>query len=73
MRIILRTGQPGQAPERRVIVQYDINDYKAKTELTADKLFTTLTAALRTYDQPRAHGADKARARDHHRRRLDAL
>src|SRR5260370_16213311 len=47
VRIILRTGQPGQAPERRVIVQYDINDYKAKTELTADKLFTSLTAALR--------------------------
>ena len=35
VRIILRTGQPGQAPERRVIVDYDINDYKAKTELTA--------------------------------------
>ena len=50
-RIILRTGQPGQAPERRVIVDYDINDYKAKTELTADKLFTTLTAALRAYQQ----------------------
>src|SRR6202012_2094103 len=49
--IILRTGQPGQAPERRVIVQYDINDYKAKTELTADKLFTSLTAALRSYQQ----------------------
>src|SRR5216683_2837421 len=29
VRIILRTGQPGQAPERRVIVQYDINDYCA--------------------------------------------
>lgn len=51
VRIILRTGQPGQAPERRVIVDYDINDYKAKTELTADKLFTTLTAALRSYGQ----------------------
>jgi signal transduction histidine kinase len=51
VRIILRTGQPGQAPERRVIVQYDINDYKAKTELTADKLFTSLTAALRSYTQ----------------------
>jgi signal transduction histidine kinase/CheY-like chemotaxis protein len=51
VRIILRTGQPGQAPERRVIVDYDINDYKAKTELTADKLFTTLTAALRAYQQ----------------------
>ncbi len=51
VRIILRTGQPGQAPERQVIVEYDINDYKAKTELTADKLFTSLTAALRSYQQ----------------------
>lgn len=51
VRIILRTGQPGEAPERRVIVDYDINDYKAKTELTADKLFTSLTASLRAYQQ----------------------
>ena len=51
VRIVLRTGQPGQAPERRVIVDYDINDYKAKTELTADKLFTSMTAALRSYGQ----------------------
>ncbi|RAI43485.1 ATP-binding response regulator [Rhodoplanes roseus] len=51
IRIILRTGQPGQAPERRIIVDYDINDYKAKTELTADKLFTSLTAALRSWQQ----------------------
>src|SRR3954471_3115547 len=51
IRIILRTGQPGQAPERRIIVDYDINDYKAKTELTADRLFTTLTASLRGYQQ----------------------
>ncbi|MBO0904319.1 hybrid sensor histidine kinase/response regulator [Jiella sonneratiae] len=51
VRIVLRTGQPGQAPERQVVVDYDINDYKAKTELTADRLFTTLTAALRGYDQ----------------------
>jgi CheY-like chemotaxis protein len=35
VRIILRTGQPGQAPERQVILDYDINDYKSKTELTA--------------------------------------
>ncbi|MBF0160908.1 MAG: DUF3369 domain-containing protein [Magnetococcales bacterium] len=50
VRIILRTGQPGQAPERRVIVEYHINDYKAKTELTADKLFTTVVAAIRAYE-----------------------
>jgi len=51
VRIILRTGQPGQAPERQVIVDYDINDYKAKTELTGDKLFTSLTAAIRSHQQ----------------------
>lgn len=50
VRIILRTGQPGQAPEERVIVDYDINDYKSKSELTAQKLFTTVIAALRSYD-----------------------
>jgi response regulator RpfG family c-di-GMP phosphodiesterase len=49
MRIILRTGQPGHAPQRRAIVEYDINDYKEKTELTADRLFTTVMAALRSY------------------------
>ncbi len=49
VRIILRTGQPGQAPEKQVISEFDINDYKEKTELTAQKLFTTITAALRAY------------------------
>ncbi|MFZ5352254.1 MAG: DUF3369 domain-containing protein [Bacillota bacterium] len=49
VRIVLRTGQPGQAPEERVIVDYDINDYKDKTELTSQKLFTELVASLRAY------------------------
>lgn len=49
VRIILRTGQPGQAPEREVIQNYDINDYKEKTELTSDKLFTVVISALRSY------------------------
>jgi len=49
VRIILRTGQPGQAPERKVIVEYDINDYKTKTELTSQKLFTTTVAAVRAF------------------------
>ncbi|MBC3764361.1 DUF3369 domain-containing protein [Neptunicella marina] len=48
-RIILRTGQPGQAPERDVIINYDINDYKSKTELTAQKLFTVIISTLRSY------------------------
>jgi CheY-like chemotaxis protein len=49
IRIVLRTGQPGQSPAERVIVEYDINDYKEKTELTASRLFTTVVAALRGY------------------------
>lgn len=49
VRIILRTGQPGQAPERKVVVDYDINDYKEKTELTSQKLFTLMYSSLRSY------------------------
>ncbi|MEP6882106.1 MAG: DUF3369 domain-containing protein, partial [Dokdonella sp.] len=49
VRIVLRTGQPGQAPEHEVVAAYDINDYKEKTELTAQKLSTTLYSALRAY------------------------
>ncbi|MEL6382545.1 MAG: MarR family transcriptional regulator [Cyanobacteria bacterium J06626_18] len=48
-RIILRTGQPGQAPEDIVAVNYGINDYKTKTELTARKLFISVITALRTF------------------------
>jgi response regulator RpfG family c-di-GMP phosphodiesterase len=50
VRIVLRTGQPGQAPEQKVIVDFDINDYKAKTELTVQKLFTTVISSLRSYE-----------------------
>lgn len=49
VRIILRTGQPGVAPEREVITRYDINDYKEKTELSAQKLFSVMISALRGY------------------------
>ena len=59
VRIVLRTGQPGQAPEHDVIVRYDINDYKEKTELTAQKLSTTLFASLRSYRDIMAIEANK--------------
>ena len=49
VRIILRTGQPGHAPEQRVIVEYDINDYEHKADLTAQRLFTAVIGALRSY------------------------
>jgi diguanylate cyclase (GGDEF)-like protein len=58
-RIILRTGQPGYAPEMDAIRDYDINDYKTKSELTRIKLFTAVTAAIRSYEQIRAINASR--------------
>ncbi|MBF0316885.1 MAG: SpoIIE family protein phosphatase [Nitrospirae bacterium] len=49
VRIVLRTGQPGVAPEEAVIVEYDINDYKEKNELQRQKLITSTVAAIRSY------------------------
>ena len=59
VRIILRTGQPGCAPEIDAIRDFDINDYKAKSELTRIKLYTTVTAAIRSYQQIRALNASR--------------
>ncbi len=63
MRIVLRTGQPGRAPERFVITNYDINDYKTKTELTAERLFSTIITALRSYRAEIALYHEKERVR----------
>ncbi|MDQ5960724.1 MAG: hypothetical protein QG592_1807 [Pseudomonadota bacterium] len=52
-RIILRTGQPGYAPELSVFNDYDINDYRTKAELTRTRLITAITSALRSYEQIR--------------------
>lgn len=49
IRIVIRTGQPGVAPERYVIDHYDIDDYKDKTELTSDRLYTTVRSALKAF------------------------
>ncbi|BBE31196.1 phosphodiesterase [Tepiditoga spiralis] len=49
IRLLIRTGQPGEAPEERIIQEYDINDYKEKTELTSKKLYTTMIASIRAY------------------------
>ncbi|MGC3963909.1 MAG: EAL domain-containing protein [Rhodocyclaceae bacterium] len=51
LRIVLRTGQPGYAPELEAIRRFDINDYRTKSELTQTRLITTLTAAIRAYAQ----------------------
>jgi response regulator RpfG family c-di-GMP phosphodiesterase len=49
IRLVLRTGQAGMAPESDVIRQYDINDYRAKTDLTAQSLSTCVFNAVRGY------------------------
>lgn len=49
IRLIIRTGQPGMAPERMVIEHYDIDDYKDKTDMTAERLYTTMRIALKSY------------------------
>ena len=60
VRIVLRTGQPGQAPEREVVARYDIDDYKEKTELTAKKLFTVVHTGLSHYRELTALARSKA-------------
>jgi len=50
IRLIIRTGNPGLAPEERVTLDYDINDYQCKTDLTAQKLRTIIITALRSYE-----------------------
>src|SRR6056300_352221 len=47
IRIILRTGDPGSAPEREIITNYDINDYKEKTELSSTKLYTAVHTSIK--------------------------
>ena len=49
VQIVLVTGQPGYAPERDVVVDYAIDGYRLKSELTADKIFVSVYVALRTY------------------------
>jgi PAS domain S-box-containing protein len=76
VRIVLRTGQPGQALEHSIILDYDINDFWCKTDLTTRKLFTTVISSLRAYN-----GLEEAHRRtvalqaelDHARRLLSAV
>ncbi|HEX8610802.1 MAG TPA: PAS domain-containing protein [Telluria sp.] len=60
VRIVLRTGQPGQALEHSIICDYDINDFWSKADLTTRKLFTTVIASLRAYASLQAAAADRA-------------
>lgn len=84
VQIVLRTGQPGMAPENEIVRRYEVNGYVLKTEVTAQRLQTIVIAALRGYRhaqtlravqpaEPRASGSQAtALARQTLRRELHA-
>ncbi len=49
VRIIVRTGEAGQARPLTVIDQYEIDDFRAKTDLTFERMTILFKGALRTY------------------------
>ena len=49
VQLFIRTGQPGIAPERHVIDNYDINGYFTKVEATEDKLYSLVKSGVRQY------------------------
>lgn len=51
VRILLRTGQPGAAPEKKTIDEYDIDAYLPKSELTSTRLYSSIRTAIRAWDQ----------------------
>ncbi|WP_172642517.1 ATP-binding protein [Azoarcus sp. KH32C] len=79
MQIVLVTGQPGYAPQRAVITDYQIDGYRLKSELTADKIFVSVYAALRTHQamldlaQQRQQLAQVKVELEQHRRHLEML
>jgi CheY-like chemotaxis protein len=51
VRILLRTGQPGIAPEQQTIENYDIDGYLAKTETSSSRLYSAVRCALKSYQE----------------------
>ena len=51
VRILLRTGQPGVAPERETLEQYDIDGYLPKAELTSNRLYAAVRTALKAWEE----------------------
>jgi class 3 adenylate cyclase/CheY-like chemotaxis protein len=60
LRIVLRTGQPGRAPELEVMAEHDIHDYLAKADTTRTRLITTVTGAVRAYRDLRTMALQRA-------------
>ena len=51
VRILLRTGQPGQAPEKETIDNYDLDGYLAKAEVDATRLYSAIRSALKSWHE----------------------
>ena len=52
LRIVLRTGQPGYAPEQLVSNEFVIDGYTTKSKLTRSILVSVLTETLGDGDSP---------------------
>jgi CheY-like chemotaxis protein len=48
-RVIIRTGQPGLAPEEQIIEEYDIDGYNSKTQISVQSLQLMFYTNLRAY------------------------
>jgi CheY-like chemotaxis protein len=68
MQIVLRTGQPGKVPEVQIVFKYEINDFKAKTELTRVKLQTKVVVSLREFQLLKKIMKDSSSTEDSHDR-----
>ena len=51
VRILLRTGQPGAAPEKQTIDDYDIDGYLSKAELSSIRLYGAVRTALKAWEE----------------------
>jgi len=49
IRLIIRTGQPGDSSESQISRNYDIHAYFNKVELSSDKLSSIIYSAIRSY------------------------
>lgn len=64
-RIVLRMDGAEHAPSLGTLLRYDIDDYRARSELTQDRLLTMVITAVRSYEQRCAIDA--------HRRSLERI
>jgi two-component system sensor histidine kinase/response regulator len=72
VRIVVVTGQPGYAPQRDVIANYEIDGYRLKSELTADRIFVSVYAGLRAYMTLHEIGQQRAEL-EQYRQHLEKL